>query len=203
MHPPPLRTLHVQVYGDAYKGKVTKESGDEVEEDIYEAYNLSLVSAAGGAARGAHLRGRLLSTRPPLPAVPHGKKERDPRGPGRAHYEREVHGAQHAHGERAGGQDQGACPPSPPSPSLHSTGRRLIPVHPPSSQDADGNEAAHNVTIDEVHVLKKGPNSVFIGVKGGYFFAVKANETKDNLQTGPNALSALAIGFYWAVGPDV
>lgn len=32
-----------QVFSDAYKGTVTKEDGSEVEEDIYEAYNLSLV----------------------------------------------------------------------------------------------------------------------------------------------------------------
>ena len=31
------------VFSDAYKGNVTKEDGSEVEEDIYEAYNLSLL----------------------------------------------------------------------------------------------------------------------------------------------------------------
>lgn len=32
-----------QVFSDAYKATVTKEDGNEVEEDIYEAYNLGLV----------------------------------------------------------------------------------------------------------------------------------------------------------------
>ncbi len=40
--PPPSPTT--QVFGDPYKATVTKESGAEVEEDIYEAYNLGLVS---------------------------------------------------------------------------------------------------------------------------------------------------------------
>ena len=67
--------------------------------------------------------------------------------------------------------------------------------------DADGNEAAHPVTIDEVHVLKKGPLGVMLGVKGGYFFACR-HDSKDPKQQGPAACDAMAIGFYWAVGPD-
>lgn len=36
--------LHLlQLYADPYKGMITKEDGSEVEEDIYEAYNMSLV----------------------------------------------------------------------------------------------------------------------------------------------------------------
>lgn len=58
------------------------------------------------------------------------------------------------------------------------------------------------MTIDEIHVLKKGSVTVLVGVKGGYFFAVKADSSKDPKQTAPNATSAMAVGFYWAVGPD-
>ena len=36
----------MQVFADPYKATVTKEDGSEVEEDIYEAYNLGCVSAA-------------------------------------------------------------------------------------------------------------------------------------------------------------
>jgi hypothetical protein len=50
----PLRALAPtlpapQIFGDPYKATVSKEDGSEVEEDIYEAYNLSLVRAAGAA----------------------------------------------------------------------------------------------------------------------------------------------------------
>lgn len=38
------RPLRLQIYADPYKGMVTKEDGSEVEEEIYEAYNMSLVS---------------------------------------------------------------------------------------------------------------------------------------------------------------
>lgn len=65
--------------------------------------------------------------------------------------------------------------------------------------DAEGNMASHPVTVDEVHVLKKGQYGVMLGVKGGYFFAAR-HDTKLNEQQGPAAAAAMAIGFYWAVG---
>ena len=62
-------------------------------------------------------------------------------------------------------------------------------------KDAEGNETgSFPVTIDQVHVLKKGPMGLFIGVKGGYWFAVFADSAKPE-QTGPNAIAAMAIGF--------
>lgn len=66
--------------------------------------------------------------------------------------------------------------------------------------DAEGNETTYPVTIDEVHVLKKGKIGIMMGVKNGYFFATKFDEGEGH--TGPKAAEALAIGFYWAVGPD-
>jgi hypothetical protein len=92
----------------------------------------------------------------------------------------------------------GAVPLNPTLPS------RLLPaalLHRLRSQiaDADGNMASHPVTVDEVHVLKKGQYGVMLGVKGGYFFAAR-HDTKLNEQQGPAAAAAMAIGFYWAVG---
>lgn len=42
----------MQVFSDPYKATVTKEDGSEVEEDIYEAYNLGLVSAKAALGCG-------------------------------------------------------------------------------------------------------------------------------------------------------
>ncbi len=50
-------------------------------------------------------------------------------------------------------------------------------------------------------MLKKGSMGLYIGCKGGYFFAVYADTSKPEEQ-GPAALNAMAIGFYWCVGPD-
>ncbi len=63
---------------------------------------------------------------------------------------------------------------------------------------ADG---SYNVTIDELHVLKKGKTNLIIGVKGGYFFLAKADNDKAEQQV-PMVAASLGIGFYWAVGPD-
>ncbi len=63
------------------------------------------------------------------------------------------------------------------------------------------NDAAYNVTIDEVHILKKGKTNAVIGVKGGYFFLAKADNDKAEQQV-PLVAASLGIGFYWAVGPD-
>jgi hypothetical protein len=51
--PPAAPPSRVQVFADPYKATVTKENGSEVEEDIYEAYNLSLVSRRRRGERGA------------------------------------------------------------------------------------------------------------------------------------------------------
>jgi hypothetical protein len=42
---------------------------------------------------------------------------------------------------------------------------------------------------------------LMIGEKGGYFFACFADNS-DAKQQGPDALAAMAIGFYYCVGPD-
>ena len=63
------------------------------------------------------------------------------------------------------------------------------------TKDAEGNDAGtFPVTIDEIHVLKKGSMGLYIGCKGGYFFAVFA-DTSNPQQQGPAALAAMAIGF--------
>lgn len=63
------------------------------------------------------------------------------------------------------------------------------------TKDAEGNDAGtFPVTIDEIHVLKKGSMGLYIGTKGGYFFAVFA-DTSNAQQQGPAALAAMAIGF--------
>ena len=70
--------------------------------------------------------------------------------------------------------------------------------------DANGEVTNHNVTLENVHVLKKGKTSVMIGVKGGYFMAAVTIE-KPNAAAGAGGqvgLDALAIGFYWATGAD-
>ena len=50
-------------------------------------------------------------------------------------------------------------------------------------------------------MLKKGSVGLMIGEKGGYFFAVYADNS-DPKQQGPDAIAAMAIGFYYCVGPD-
>jgi hypothetical protein len=39
------------VFADPYKATITKEDGSEVEEDIYEAYNLTLVCLVAACAQ--------------------------------------------------------------------------------------------------------------------------------------------------------
>ena len=69
-------------------------------------------------------------------------------------------------------------------------------------KDAEGVEGAYPVTIDEVHVLKKGPLGLFVGVKGGYWIVITHNSADQLKQAPAMALAAMAIGFYWAVGGD-
>lgn len=69
-------------------------------------------------------------------------------------------------------------------------------------KEADGSDGAYPVTIDEVHVLKKGQRGLFIGVKGGYFFALMHDASDQVKQAPAMALNAMAIGFFYAVGGD-
>ena len=126
---------------------MTKESGAEVEEDIYEASNL----------------GCLLS----------GQKASIPEGQGIR-----LNGVKYMQAQVLKNQTYQA---------------KIV--------DESGNEAKYPVTIEEVHVMKKGKDGIMLGVKGGYFFIAK-HDSSDPKQTGPAAAEALAIGFYWAVGPD-
>lgn len=126
---------------------MTKEDGTEAEEDVYEAYNLSLFLK--------------------------GQKSQIPEGVGvRLNNEK-----------------------------FMVLNTLKAPTYVAKIKDADGNETPYNVTIDEVHLMRKGQITVFIGVKGGYFCAVFA-DAKVPAQTGPAASAALAIGFYYLVGPD-
>ena len=68
-------------------------------------------------------------------------------------------------------------------------------------KETDGSENSYPVTIDEIHVCKKGTTGLMIGVRGGYFFAVFADNSNAK-QQGPAALAAMAVGFYWATGAD-
>lgn len=70
-----------------------------------------------------------------------------------------------------------------------------------SVKDGEGNESKYPVTIDEVFVFKKGTTGLMIGQKGGYFFAVLADNADPN-QQAPAALAAMATGFYWTCGAD-
>lgn len=65
---------------------------------------------------------------------------------------------------------------------------------------ADGVET-HEVTLEQVHILKKGTKGLVIVVKGGYFLAAFCNE-EDPKQKAPLCAASLAVGMYWAVGPD-
>ena len=44
--------------------------------------------------------------------------------------------------------------------------------------NAAGEIENHDVTVDEVHVMKKGSFGCMLGVKGGYYFAVR-HDTKN------------------------
>lgn len=58
-----------------------------------------------------------------------------------------------------------------------------------------------NVTVDKIWVLKSKENGLVIGAKGGYYFAARY---KSDPRSDPSLSVAedVAIGFYWAVGPD-
>ncbi len=65
----------------------------------------------------------------------------------------------------------------------------------------EGEEESHPVTLDAVHMLKKGTIGCIIVEKGGYIFLAFCDNSKPEQQP-PAAASALAIGIYWSVGPD-
>ena len=146
--------------------------GTDVEEDIYEAYNISLL-----------VTGQKASI-----AEGHGVR---------------LNGEKYMHTRVRARADASAPLPARRPLTLAA---RLAPAALPRQvlegetytakiKDADGNETgSFPVTIDQVHVLKKGPTALFIGVKGGYWFAVFA-DSKISEQTGPNAIAAMAIGF--------
>ena len=67
--------------------------------------------------------------------------------------------------------------------------------------EPDGSEAAYTIKLDRVHVLKKGPQGLLIAAKQGVFFAV-LHDTSNPKMAQSAALSAMAIGFYWAIGGD-
>jgi len=140
--PADAATAKFMLRGDPYKGIVAKEDGSEVEEDIYEAYNLSL----------------LLT----------GQKGSVPPGHGIR-----IHGDKFMH---------------------TSTLKENV-------YKAKIGDDSHNVTIDEVYVLKKGKIAVMMGVKGQYFFIGRMDPNKPE-QTAARCCEGLAIGFYWAIGPD-
>lgn len=123
--------------------QVTKNDGTEADEDIYEAYNLSL----------------LLSGQKGAIAEGHGVR---------------LNGEKFMHLKVLTGETYNA-----------------------KVKDADGTEASYPVTIDQIHVLKKGSTGLMIGEKGGYFFAVYADNSNAK-QQGPDAIAAMAIGFYCA-----
>lgn len=90
---------------------------------------------------------------------------------------------------------------SPPGLALLFSIARFLQVLKSQTYPAKIADASYNVTIDEVHVLKKGKIGLMIGVKNGYFFLAKCNN-EDAKQQGPACAASLAVGFYWAVGPD-
>ena len=95
------------LFGDPYKGTVVKEDGSEVEEDIYEAYNLSLL-----------VTGQKGSIAP-------------------------------GHGVRINGEKL-----------MHTSSLKG------NTYKAKIGDDSHNVTIDEIFVLKKGKVGVMLAVKG-------------------------------------
>jgi hypothetical protein len=128
-------TAGFMLRGDPYKGIVVKEDGSEVEEDVYEAYNMSL----------------LLS----------GQKGSVPPG----------------HGIRINGEKM-----------MHTSTLKG------NTYKAKIGEDSHNVTIDEVYVLKKGKVAMMLGVKGQYFFIGRMDPEKPE-QTAARCCEGLAIGF--------
>jgi hypothetical protein len=135
------------VFSDPYKATITKEKGrdiEEVEEDVYETYNLACLCL--------------------------GTKD-DP--------------TFKAQGVRVGGTKYTV---------LRELGKQTY-----SAKLEDG--SSHPVTLDNVWVLKSKDSGLVLGVKSDYYFGIKY---KSDPRSDPSLAMAerLAIGFYWAVGPD-
>ena len=170
-----------------------KNDGTEVEDDIYEAYNLTLLLAGqkGSIAEGhgvrlngekyMHLKVRDFTEMARLPSLPRSVH---------THTVYSLHLTQ--------------LLPSP-LPSLTSplTFMQVLTneTYNAKVKEADGSDNAYPVTIDQIHVLKKGSTALMIGEKGGYFMAVYSDSSNAK-QQGPDAIAAMAIGFYYCVGPD-
>lgn len=60
---------------------------------------------------------------------------------------------------------------------------------------------SHPVTVENVFILKGKEGGLVAAVKGGYYFLGKY---KADPRSDPSLAVAeqLAVGFYWAVGPD-
>jgi hypothetical protein len=135
------------VFSDAYKATITKEAGRdivEVEEDVYETYNLACLLT--GATTDANYK------------------------------------------------SQGVRINSSKYTLLRDLGKQTFAV-----KLEDG--SAPNVTIDSVRVLKSRDAGLVLASKGPYYFAMKY---KSDPRSDPSLAMAekLAMGFYWAVGPD-
>lgn len=147
---PPTRA-HPQVFSDPYKATITKEKGkeiEEVEEDVYETYNLACLATgvkddATFKSQGVRINGSKYTVLREL-------------------------SAQTYHAKIA---------------------------------DGAGGTASHPVTLEKLFVLKSKEGGLVIGVKGGYYFAARY---KSDPRSDPSLTVAedLAIGFYWACGPD-
>jgi hypothetical protein len=158
----------VQVFADPYKATITKEKGreiEEVEEDVYETYNLAclLINAKTDdnfKSQGVRINGSKFTVLRELPNQTYIAKVR-------------------------------AIPPR----CLLVLAIPVTKVH----MQIDGE--SHNVTLEQVYVLKSKEAGLVIGVKGGYYFAARY---KSDPRSDPSLAVAedLAIGFYWACGPD-
>lgn len=136
------------VYSDPYKATITKETNGgkdiaEVEEDVYEAHNISRLLA--GDKSDTHLK------------------------------------------------EQGV--------RLNGTKYTILRELATQKYSAKVDGVAYDVTIDKVCVGKSKDGGIVIATKGGYYFAARytANPRSDPFLA---VAEAIAVGFYWAVGPD-
>ena len=171
------------LYTDPYKATISKSTGEDVEEDVYEAYYLGLL-----------LQGKRAE-------IPDGHVIRVG-GEKYMHLRVRAAHVRLLEMERALAAALTLYTPHP-TPCSHPILFQVLgsETYIAKIKDADGNETAHNVTIPEVHVMKKGNVQLFMGNKGGYFFIVKS-VSKGMGDSGADALAAMAIGFYWACGAD-
>lgn len=192
------------VFTDAYKATITKEKGrdiEEVEEDVYETYNLACLLT--GAVTDATYKSQGVRI--------NGVKYTLLRDLGKQTFAVKVRArARSARAPRC----RPGSPPPPPAPHGGPRSRLFLARARPSitaparlppfvcvfvAQMEDG--STPNVTIDSVRVLKSRDAGMVIGTKGPYYFAAKY---KADPRSDPSMAIAerLATGFYWAVGPD-